>query len=69
LASGKERLPGVGEPHRPVVAVEEPDAEEALQVRDLLAHRGLRDVQALGRTPEVPLLRHDHERPDPSQLH
>jgi len=69
VAGGAERLSGVGEPHRAVVAVEEPNAEEALQVRDLLAHRGLRDVQALGGTPEVQLFRHDDERPDPPQLH
>ena len=43
-------------------AVEQADADLALEPGDLLAQRRLGDVQSFGRSPEVQLLREHHER-------
>ena len=64
-----EDLPGLDQEHgagggqRDVVgaALEEADAELALEPLDLLAQRGLDDVLPLGRPAEVQLLRQRHE--------
>jgi hypothetical protein len=47
--------------HRPGVALEEFQPQPRLELADLAAERRLRDVQALGRAPEVELLGDRHE--------
>lgn len=58
-----------GEPDVPRGPVEQLDPELALQPAHLLADRGLHDVQALGGTAEVELLRDGDEVPELPQLH
>ena len=49
--------------------LQEPDPELGLELADLLAHRGLRDVQALGRAAEVQLLGDGDEVAEVPELH
>ena len=62
-ARGREhRRPGLGQLHPRARAVEQPDAELALEPRDLLAERRLGHVQALGGAAEVQLVGERDER-------
>jgi len=54
LASGR------GQEHAPPVALEDPHAQRALEVRELGAQRGLGDVTALGGGAEAQRVRHRH---------
>jgi hypothetical protein len=56
LSTGDEAVTSLGERHRAGDPVEEVDTELALQGADLLAHRGLDDVKAFGRSSEVQLV-------------
>jgi hypothetical protein len=69
--SGLDQQPfaGGGEPHRAPAAVEQLDAEPALEPLHLLAHRRLHDVQAVGRPAEVQLLGDGDEVRELPQLH
>src|SRR6185436_708548 len=49
-------------------AAEEMAAQELLEPADLAAEGGLREVQAIGRAPEVERLGHGDERPQVTQL-
>jgi hypothetical protein len=49
--------------------VQQLDAELGLQLPDLLGQRGLRHVEPLGGTAEVPFLGHRHEVPEMTQIH
>jgi hypothetical protein len=66
---GEEGAPRRGERHAARDALEERRAELALEVADLPAERRLRDVQAPGGAPEVPLLRDGREIAEVPELH
>ncbi|MDT7648582.1 MAG: hypothetical protein QOC75_5582 [Pseudonocardiales bacterium] len=66
---GQEPFAGGGQPDVAGRAVEQLDAELALQPADLLADRGLNDGQPLGGPPEVQLLGHRDEVAQLPQLH
>ena len=66
--SREERATGVGEPHLAGRAVEELDAEVALELADRSAERRLGHVQALRGAAEVQLLRHGDEVAQMAQL-
>jgi hypothetical protein len=53
----------------PLRAGQELHAELLFQPADLLAERGLHDVQALGGTAEVELFGHSHEVAQMAELH
>ncbi len=58
----EERRPGLGEVGPSGVAGEQPGADLILQPTDLAAERRLREMEALGRTPEVQVLGDHGER-------
>ena len=58
----KDGALGIGQLDAVLRAIEEADAELALEPCDLLAQRRLSDVQPLSRAPEVELLCEHHER-------
>ena len=60
---------GNGERDASLGAVEQPDPELEFELADLLADRGLRDMQALCRTAEVQLLRDGDEIPQVPEFH
>jgi hypothetical protein len=66
---GKEPPPRVGQRHAARRALQESDPELDLEPAQLLADRGLDDVQALGRAPEVQLLGDGHEVVQLAKLH
>jgi hypothetical protein len=66
---GQQGLPRTGQPHRPAGPVEQPHAELAFEPGDLLADRGLGDVQPLGGPAEVQLLRDGGEVRQLTKLH
>ena len=59
----------VGQRDAALGAIEEPHAELLLQLADLLAHGGLRDMQALGGATEVQFLRNGYEVPQVPEFH
>jgi hypothetical protein len=65
----QHRLPRLGQFHPAAVPVEQCDADLAFEPLYLLAQRRLRDVQPLGRPPEMELFGDRHERPQMAQLH
>jgi hypothetical protein len=66
---GQEAFAGRGEPDPPGRPVEELHAEVAFEPADLLADRGLDDVQPLRRAGEVQLLGHRREVGQLPELH
>jgi hypothetical protein len=52
-----------------VAALDQPRADDGLQLRQRLGHRGLAQRQPLGGAREVALLRHGHEGAQVAQLH
>jgi hypothetical protein len=66
---GQERLPVGGEGDLPAGAVEQLDPQLAFQPGDLLADRGLNDVQRFGGPAEMTVLGDGHEVPQLPQLH
>jgi hypothetical protein len=65
----QQRLPRRGEGHAAGAAVEQRDAQLALQPADRLAQRGLRQPQPRGGPSEVQLLGDGDERLQPPDLH
>jgi hypothetical protein len=65
----QEPLARFREPDRPRRPVEQQYPELAFQPGDLLAHRGLADLQLIGGAAEVEDLSHRHEVLDLPQLH
>ncbi len=57
----EEPVAGLGEPYHSGGAGEQLRSQLVFQSAELLAHRGLHDVQPLGGTAEVELLRHGEE--------
>jgi hypothetical protein len=64
-----EPRPGLGEPHVPRRAIEQLDPQLALQPADLLADRGLADVQAFGGAGEAPRVGDGDEVLELPQVH
>ena len=60
---------GGGQLHAAAVALEQRHAQLRLELADLLTQRRLGDVQTLGRTPEVRLLRDRDEVAEVAELH
>ena len=60
----EHRGAGLGQLHLRPGPIEQPHAELVLEARDLLAERGLGDVQALGGAAEVQFVREGDERPE-----
>src|SRR3954451_9931147 len=65
----EQRPSGDGEHDAARRAVEQPHAELLLELADLLADRGLGDVEAIRRTAEVQLLRDRDEVPQVTEFH
>ncbi len=61
-------LAGGGQADRPAAAVDQLDPDYRLELANLLAQRGLRDVQALGRAAEIQLFGHRGEVAQMSQF-
>ena len=66
---GQQRLARGRQPDRAPVAEEDPLAQLGLEPPDLLADRGLRDPQPLGRAREVQLLGDGDEVGELAELH
>ena len=65
----QQRPSRIGEQDAALRAVEQLHAELGLELADLLADGGLRDVQALRRAPEVQLLGDSDEVPQVAEFH
>ncbi len=67
--AAQDRLPGLRHADRAARALKQFEAQLALEAADLLAERGLRDVQLRGRAREVALLGDGGEVAQLAQLH
>jgi hypothetical protein len=65
----EQDLAGAREPQPAGLAVDQPDADLALEGGDLVGHRGLRERERARCARERPLVRHRTERQHPPRIH